>query len=161
MPTATLQLGREARSAGSARRFVCDVLSAWGAVAYCDRAELVVSELVTNAILHARTQISVNITLLPEGLRIEVADGSPSRPMVRHYSHMATTGRGLGLVATLARDWGISPQPDGKVVWAQLGVEDMAVAGGVDLEMFDSDDELWGTSTTPAAAADRHAEERG
>ena len=147
---------------GSARRFVDDVLNAWDAGAYCDRAELVISELVTNAILHARTEIMVRVTLLAEGLRIEVADGSPSQPMVRHYSRMATTGRGLGLVATLARDWGISPQSHGKVVWAELDATDRGGVAGdaVDLDLFDSDDELWGTVTTPATSASRQAKER-
>lgn len=154
MPSATLELGREARSAGSARRFVADVLAAWDAGNYCDRAELVVSELVTNAILHAHTDVWVRVTLLPEALRIEVADGSPARPLVRHYSRMATTGRGLSLVASVAREWGISPEGEGKVVWAELGPADPGHASGpVNLDMFDTDDELWGTSSSSAGSS--------
>jgi anti-sigma regulatory factor (Ser/Thr protein kinase) len=107
-------------SAATARRFVDETLGGWGCDAYVDAARLLVSELVTNAVLHARTDIALVVRLLRTGVRVEVHDGSPSAPVVRHYDDEAMTGRGLALVDELARRWGVDREPGGKSVWFEL-----------------------------------------
>lgn len=110
----------EATSVGLARRFVATTLAAWGATGYTDPAVSICSELATNAVLHARTPFSVRLQLLGARLRLEVADGSAQAPRPRNYSTKATTGRGLGMVAALASDWGTTVHGSGKRVWVEL-----------------------------------------
>jgi anti-sigma regulatory factor (Ser/Thr protein kinase) len=118
--TAELALPPEARSAGIARRFLSATLASWDADGYSDTGSLLLSELVTNAALHAGTEILVRVCLTSTGLRLEVADRSDRRPVIRHYSAQATTGRGLGMVDSLAERWGVVPEATGKTVWAEL-----------------------------------------
>jgi anti-sigma regulatory factor (Ser/Thr protein kinase) len=99
-----------------------------------ETASLITSELVTNAVLHAATDITVTVRREPSGLRIEVADGDPQLPALKHYEGDAATGRGLTVVTALADTWGASRRGDGKVVWFELGeaparVEEMAAQG--------------------------------
>ena len=81
---------------------------------------LLLSELVTNAVLHAGTEIEVEVQLDGDILRVEVRDGDPRLPTVRHYSLLSGTGRGLALVAETARSWDVEPLPTGKRVWFEL-----------------------------------------
>ena len=118
--TAELALPPEARSAGIARRFLSATLASWDADGYSDTGSLLLSELVTNAALHAGTEIVVRVCLTSTGLRLEVADRSDRRPVIRHYSAQATTGRGLGMIDYLAERWGVVPEASGKTVWAEL-----------------------------------------
>jgi PAS domain S-box-containing protein len=90
--------------------------------------ELVVSELVTNAIVHTGGEIEVAAAMSRSGLRVEVADSGAHLPMVASYDAMASTGRGLHLVTELTDRWGVDPSPDGKVIWFQVGSEDGDVA---------------------------------
>jgi anti-sigma regulatory factor (Ser/Thr protein kinase) len=117
-------LGADTKSAGTARRFLIDTLAGWDASSYGDDAVLLLSELVANAALHARTRMAVRIELRAESLRLSVTDSSPVQPSLRHYSKEATTGRGLALVDRLAQRWGVDPNADGsKTVWAVLGAD--------------------------------------
>lgn len=121
VPMAELALPGEAHSAGVARRFLATTLAQWGDMGYGDDAALVLSELVSNAALHARTDMVVRVELRPDCLRVTVSDLSPQRPVVRRYSNASTTGRGLSLVDALARGWGIETHLDGsKTVWAEV-----------------------------------------
>jgi anti-sigma regulatory factor (Ser/Thr protein kinase) len=86
-----------------------------------ETASLLTSELVTNAVLHAATDITVTIRRESSGLRIEVADGNPQLPERKNYDDDAATGRGLGVVTALADTWGANRRGDGKVVWFELG----------------------------------------
>ena len=81
---------------------------------------LLVTELVTNAVLHARTPIRVALELTGSGLRMSVEDRNPHTPTVRPLETEATTGRGLHLVELLADRWGLEDRPDGKAVWCAL-----------------------------------------
>lgn len=81
---------------------------------------LLVSEVVTNAVLHARSDIRVAISWNGDAVRVEVADHSPLLPAQRHFSEMATTGRGIQLVDEIADSWGLVPGDEGKVVWFEL-----------------------------------------
>jgi len=85
-----------------------------------DLVLLLVSEVVTNAILHARSEIQLRVGWNGEAVRVEVVDQSPVRPQKRVFSQMATTGRGMQLVDQVATTWGSDSAGDGKVVWFEL-----------------------------------------
>ena len=95
----------------------------WGREDLTSAGALLVTELVTNAILHARTMIQVILERREDVVRVEVRDGSPIRPALRNHGLDATTGRGLALVSRLAQSWGVDVGAAGKVVWAQLAEE--------------------------------------
>lgn len=107
-------------SAAQARLFVERILGGWGCDGLVDASRLLVSELVTNAVLHARTDFELVIRLVRGGVRIEVSDGSSSAPVVRHYEDEAMTGRGLALVDELATTWGVDDRTSGKAVWFEI-----------------------------------------
>jgi anti-sigma regulatory factor (Ser/Thr protein kinase) len=79
--------------------------------------ELLVSEVVTNAVLHARSALSLCVVRQGDRIRVEVEDTSPVAPVVRPHDDTAMTGRGLALVAALAAEWGVQPTDRGKSVW--------------------------------------------
>ena len=81
---------------------------------------LLVTELVTNAILHARTPLQLTLESRPDHARICVEDASNEQPTVRHYETDAVTGRGLALVEELASSWGVETTATGKVVWCEV-----------------------------------------
>ena len=83
-----------------------------------EKAALVVTELATNAVLHAGGLLSVRIWYGDDRLRLEVADGSHLLPEPGAPGNMS--GRGLQIVSALAQAWGSQSRPGGKVVWAEL-----------------------------------------
>ena len=106
----------------AARQFVRQVLSNWELHEFVDDAVLVASELVSNAVLHART--ALRLTVSSEGLgavRIEVFDENPRMPTPAATPLHATSGRGLLSVSALATAWGTEDRGEGKAVWARLG----------------------------------------
>jgi anti-sigma regulatory factor (Ser/Thr protein kinase) len=107
-------------SAGTARRFVVATLRDWDLEELVDTAALLVSELVTNAILHARSDVTVAVRALDDRVRVEVVDEADGVPLLRHATDTATTGRGLALVDACAWSWGVEPHPPGKAVWFDL-----------------------------------------
>jgi anti-sigma regulatory factor (Ser/Thr protein kinase) len=117
---ASLELPLDHAAASRARHFVCDTLRAWGCDDAIPDAELLVSELVTNAVLHARLATRVTIERDCAVLRFSVYDASPTRPRPREYGPEAVTGRGLLLVDRIARRWGVDPQDAGKCVWFEV-----------------------------------------
>ncbi|HEX8771388.1 MAG TPA: SpoIIE family protein phosphatase [Acidimicrobiales bacterium] len=108
-----------------------------------DTAALVLSELVTNAILHAGGCTEVSIDAIPGGLRLEIRDGSHVPPILGRPSPESLTGRGLRLVAALAASWGAENEAEGKVVWADIVTESSAVSAELSeddlLAMWDDD----------------------
>jgi PAS domain S-box-containing protein len=111
-------------SASQARRFVAEVLAAAGATSFVDTAALLTSELVTNGIVHAHTELQVVVDATPRWVRVEVVDGNPMLPARRAYDEEAPTGRGLEMVELLADDFGVQPlDNDGKRVWFRLGAD--------------------------------------
>jgi GAF domain-containing protein/anti-sigma regulatory factor (Ser/Thr protein kinase) len=86
-------------------------------------AALLTSELVTNAVLHAGTPMCVTLHILPNRIRVDVADGNPLFPSIKEYGREAATGRGLTLFNTLASDWGVQAVDGGKIVWFELPVD--------------------------------------
>ena len=108
-------------SAREARRLVREVLAEVGETAAADSAELAVSELVSNAILHAATTVELRIEVTEQAVTVWVQDGHPRLPAPRDSSTEATTGRGLTIVAALADEHGVDLQPPtGKAVWFRL-----------------------------------------
>lgn len=84
------------------------------------RLSLLVSELVTNAVLHARTTFAVQVTMTATAIRVSVTDGSSVLPERRTYNFLHPTGRGLHLVDSLSDRWGVDLEPTGKTVWFEL-----------------------------------------
>jgi anti-sigma regulatory factor (Ser/Thr protein kinase) len=118
---AQLALTRSPSSVGVARRFIQGRAAAWSLPEPAiDQLVLIGSELVTNAVLHARTELTLALELRDGRVRISVTDRSQAAATLRHYRPDALTGRGLGVVAALSDRWGVSAATDGKVVWAEL-----------------------------------------
>lgn len=121
-PGYTECLPREPESATAARRLVRLSLACWDLGALADDGALIVSELVTNAIQHARRE-SIRVTITrpaPHRVRIGVIDFSTLSPRRRDAMECAEDGRGLAIVEHLADAWGTDPLPWGKRVWAEL-----------------------------------------
>ncbi|WP_280695992.1 ATP-binding protein [Kitasatospora sp. GP82] len=96
-------------------------LSRWGVPELADTAELLTSELVTNALVHTgRGAVFDAVLTAEQRLRIEVQDGTARLPGRRAPAEYATSGRGLLLVEALADDWGVQLRGDGKVTWFEL-----------------------------------------
>lgn len=111
----------EPASASAARRFTQEVLSDWQEGDLSEIVALLVSELVTNAVLHAASPVDVALRRRGPAVRVEVADTSPVIPGAREFGDDATTGRGLALIDALSEDWGVDTIPqDGKVVWFEV-----------------------------------------
>jgi anti-sigma regulatory factor (Ser/Thr protein kinase) len=118
---ATIRLSPHPTSARAAREFVAETLLRWGHPERTEAAVLLTSELVTNAILHARTQVAVTIHQLDSSLRVSVLDESVEQPSRRDDTDHLAGGRGLKLVEAVATSWGVTPEDQGKAVWFELG----------------------------------------
>ena len=117
-----LELPPTTESVPAARRFVTDMMRDSDTVADIDTAGLLVTEIVTNAVLHALTPMILTVEVSADVVRIEVRDGSEVPPRLRAFSPVASTGRGLRLLESLAARWGVRPEPSGgKVVWFEVG----------------------------------------
>ena len=127
---AKAQLAPELRSAGQARKFVDETLRRWDCGEQLDVVTLLVSEVVTNAIVHAGTDVEVSVELRPTAVRIEVSDEETGLPAPRVATDEETSGRGLALVEALASAWGVETRPEGKVVWFEVPRLDGAAAEG-------------------------------
>ncbi|WP_405765874.1 ATP-binding protein [Streptomyces sp. NBC_00080] len=117
------RLGRaDLRAVPETRRALRELLRGWGRPGRSETAELLTSELVTNALVHTDDDAVLTATVSPSGLRVEVRDSVAQRPRPRVPSaDEATHGRGLVLVESLADTWGVRAQGGGKVVWFELG----------------------------------------
>ncbi|MFD5341716.1 SpoIIE family protein phosphatase [Streptomyces hawaiiensis] len=112
---------RVPQAVGHARRFARRTLRSWGVTVDYDAALLVVSELVTNALVHTDGKVRMDLTLVNNRLRIAIADASPRSPVSpASIGWEATGGRGILLVEALTATWGTLPVSGGKQVWAEL-----------------------------------------
>lgn len=122
----TRRLDASTSAPSQARAFVAEELQAELGALYqqslCDDALLLTSELVTNAVLHARTGVELSVVTGRHGIHVEVADDDPGVPRQRTADLDDLGGHGLALVAALAGDWGVRLAPPGKVVWFDLPV---------------------------------------
>jgi hypothetical protein len=86
-------------------------------------AQLLLSELVTNVVMHAGTDMSIDARFVsPNVVRCEVQDDHPTLPTMKRHSVDAPTGRGLRLLASGAQRWGVEPLEDGKRVWFEVAM---------------------------------------
>jgi anti-sigma regulatory factor (Ser/Thr protein kinase)/GAF domain-containing protein len=107
-----------------ARHFVRDVLRQWGIDAEVRHtAELLVSELVTNAARHSEDSVELRLQEIGHRLRLEVSDESHRLPVLRAPTPLDTAGRGLHLIARLSSRWGTSLEAGGKAVWCELDLD--------------------------------------
>jgi anti-sigma regulatory factor (Ser/Thr protein kinase) len=154
---ATVTLPAVTESVPAARRFVMKALQDMDAADVCNDVVALVSEVATNAVIHARTPFTIVVRREDDTVRVRVHDRSSVLPRRRAYGLDATTGRGLRLVDTLSSAWGVEAEGHGKVVWFDLACNDDRTPLGwyadvdVDalLDAFD-DSDLVGSSRTAA-----------
>ncbi|WP_405936238.1 ATP-binding protein [Streptomyces sp. NBC_00726] len=113
------------KSALTARRLVLTALTVWGQDRLIDDAELIVSEMVANAVQHTRSRlILVRVSYYTAHVQIAVVDKSRSAPLLTVADNDDVQGRGLALIDALATQWGCDLLPWGKRVWADLKCEE-------------------------------------
>ncbi|GLW68623.1 hypothetical protein Kpho02_09220 [Kitasatospora phosalacinea] len=116
---ATWQLGVTELEVGRARRLVRDQLTAWQLDPLAETVELLVSELVTNAVRVARAEVQLQLIRVDK-LLVEVSDDNHNLPSLEPAESMSEHGRGLNLVSKLAEKWGTSRKAVGKVVYFEM-----------------------------------------
>ncbi|WP_406292980.1 SpoIIE family protein phosphatase [Embleya sp. NBC_00888] len=110
------------------RRFLRDVLQRWSLLPMLDDLEVLVSEVVTNALIHAHSEVDLRLRAYRHRIRVEVRDSDPYPPVpttllqddARNVE--AESGRGLLIVDALATAWGSSPAGRGKTTWFEISV---------------------------------------
>jgi anti-sigma regulatory factor (Ser/Thr protein kinase) len=102
------------------RHLVTDTLRAWGQDALVPDAELLVSELATNAVRHASSPFRASVSRTGATIRIAVEDLGSTEPQLRPADLERLGGRGVALVDAVSLAWGVDPAPLGKVVWCEL-----------------------------------------
>lgn len=109
---------------GQARRTIARQLQAWGLTDQIDDLQLIVSELVTNALRHVGGPIELLLLASPETVRVEVRDSDmEDMPTQAASNSYAFGGRGVPLVAAVATRWGVDVFDDGKAVWAEISIK--------------------------------------
>ncbi|MGW2143417.1 ATP-binding protein [Nonomuraea bangladeshensis] len=101
----------------AARRLVREALAVWGLSALADDLTVVVSEVVTNAIVHAKSAVAPSLHRQGPSVRGEVADHSLVWPTPLPAGPHEEHGRGLAIIAAYSERWGVDPAPNGKIVW--------------------------------------------
>lgn len=119
---ASLRVSRDKQAPRVARRFVNDVLRDAGYDEVLDVVELLVTEVVTNAVVHARSEADVLVRFLPGAVRVEVHDADDSFPVRRQPGRDQPGGRGFDLVEQMSRSWGIDMLDIGKRVWFEVAI---------------------------------------
>jgi anti-sigma regulatory factor (Ser/Thr protein kinase) len=115
-----MALPLDVSSARAARAFVRDICEEWQVLDLTETAELVASELVTNAVRHASSSPTIRLCLSERAVRIEVDDLASAAPAPVVAGEDAESGRGLFLVDALCAAWGVATGAAGKTVWAEL-----------------------------------------
>lgn len=111
----------EPNSVSAARRFVAQTLESAGLPDQAWTAAQIISELATNAVLHAGTAFIVRVAVTGPLVRLAVIDERPhSHAVKRQFSAETTTGRGLRLVEQLSRAWGVASDSRTKTVWCEI-----------------------------------------
>jgi len=116
------QLEPKLSAVRDARVMIRDPLKRWGLEDLIDTSELLVSELVTNAIKYANGEVLLRLILEPDSLVCEVHDSSPALPRVLQVDKDAENGRGLHVVSQMSSRWGARRTLTGKVVWCEQAV---------------------------------------
>jgi anti-sigma regulatory factor (Ser/Thr protein kinase) len=110
-------------SVSAARRFTADAVDRLGAGCAAECAQLLVSELATNVVVHASTPMRLSVHKPDHKVRVEVRDDDPHPPRDADGDPLAPGGRGLLLVEALAQAWGVNRNERGKTVWFELPAE--------------------------------------
>ena len=110
----------EPGSAAYVRKYVRDSLETWKVRS--DEAVFLANELATNAIVHAKGDFAVEVSLNDTTCRIEVVDSDPGQPREPPRSSTSTSGRGLALVRAMSSSWGVESRNEGKGVWCDVAV---------------------------------------
>lgn len=135
LDTAAVDLPGTPSSVPEGRRFLLRTLRAWGLATLADTALLLASELLTNAVCHARGPLTLRVWYSARELGVEVVDGSTPRPRARLVDTAEEHGRGLMLVEALADAWGTRPDAVGKTVWFTLLTAPALAAGARQRDM--------------------------
>lgn len=145
--TACIDLPPEDTSPRTARALLRAALEQWH-VGDLDSAELLLTEVVTNAVVHAHTPFTLHLSAAPGWARVEVRDCSPEPPRRRRPTSRSEHGRGLLLLDRLAHQWGWDEQPDShtcKAVWFEVTTtgtsdqyDDPALHAAFDLDNTDT-----------------------
>jgi serine phosphatase RsbU (regulator of sigma subunit)/anti-sigma regulatory factor (Ser/Thr protein kinase) len=147
-----LVVGTAVDAVPTARRFVAAALSE-GPPDSLDDLQLVVTELVTNALFHARAPVILRVLRLDQLVRVEVQDSGHALPVPARNSSDSMTGRGLSLVSALSSAWGVDPtSTGGKVVWAEVAESTDESASRVAPEMNVDDLLAYWSNEKPAEA---------
>jgi anti-sigma regulatory factor (Ser/Thr protein kinase) len=117
---ADLVLRPDATEVSRSRHVIGSVLQRSGCVNSCDDTELIVCELVANAVEHATSEVRVQVSRAGDTLRVEVHDDGTGDPEVQSPQPLSESGRGLMIVESIAAQWGVIPSTGGgKTVWAE------------------------------------------
>lgn len=154
-----LVVGDEPSGLARARRWVEERLDTAGLGELAETAKLVLSELLSNALMHAGPPAEVQLAATGASARLAVGDTSPAAPVRSPHLSESMTGRGLHLVEGLAHDWGVERRSQGKVVWAELNV-DAAQSAGPDQAGADELLERWAADELDLATTGSDSEPR-
>lgn len=124
---AHIDLPANLASGSRARIFLAYHLCEWEREFLLETAQLLTTELVANAVIHARSAVTVTARLADDRLRVEVADTGGGALAMRHATLDEMGGRGLLLIEALSTAWGTSADGDGKLVWFELDADAAAV----------------------------------
>jgi len=123
-PVQTLVLPPDPRSVGAARVFIqTHCAAAQLPNDTCDMAVLLTSEVVTNALLHGRSQVRLAVRIDQTGLTVQAGDDNSQHPQTTTTDLGALGGRGLSILASLATCWGVHDEPFGKIVWFRISTD--------------------------------------
>jgi anti-sigma regulatory factor (Ser/Thr protein kinase) len=122
LAVATTDLPAVPSSVPEARVFVGRVLSSWDTTYRANDAQLLASEILTNAVLHAEGPLHLHMRRNTTELAVEISDRSPHLPHPRLADVEDESGRGLLLVDALADNWGVRPTEEGKTTWFTLSL---------------------------------------
>jgi anti-sigma regulatory factor (Ser/Thr protein kinase) len=128
-----------------ARTFLTDTCRRWGAEEFVTDAALVVSELVTNAVRHAGTEMRLVLELRAGTLTVRVHDQGPGLPRLIPPAERGFGGQGLAIVVQLAQAWGVAVEDGGgKAVWCRLGPRAAVPAGaGTQRPLWKGEQDVW------------------
>jgi anti-sigma regulatory factor (Ser/Thr protein kinase) len=147
----SVQLPPDVRSVRTGRHFARDTVLAWDLAQLADDVQLGVSELVTNAVRHAGTELTLSLRL-DGALTVEVHDAEPKlRQPARAPQPDAGHGRGLRIVEAISTEWGVTADAGGKSVWFNLALPASDSADADVLSMNDHRDTL---AAAQSASAD-------
>jgi anti-sigma regulatory factor (Ser/Thr protein kinase) len=117
--------GPDLAVSGRARQLLAPILEAWGlSTEQCEDVLLVMNELVTNAVEHARTPLELLVSFTGASVLIRVRDDALVEPQLQPFDRTTRRGRGLQFVDALAHRWSWTLDGDGKVVWAVMAIGD-------------------------------------